>query len=462
MSGTQGPGAPSPDRAAPVSGVPVPGVPVPGAASGTASGGPEPMPAGVIPASVIVVSRHRTDALLRVLAALDQQDHTRFEVIVVADPAAAAAVRASGRILKLVPFDAANIAAARNAGLALASAPVVAFVDDDAVPEPTWLSRLAAPFADDRVVQAGGHVLGRSGLAWQWRTGLIGADGFDAPFDPAREAAVPSCTDMAAGTSLHPGSARRAVKTQGTCCAFRRDALLAIGGFDPAYRFYLDEADVNLRLAARGGLTAAVPGAVVHHGYLASARRRMDRTPTDLADIGAGIAAFLARHAPRAAEARSRHVAAQRRRLLRLMVRGALEPHDVARLMATLHRGLDADRPAPATLAPIRPTPLPLIPCPGTGPRPGRVIAGPARDRARLEAEARAARAAGAVVSLFILSRGIRPHRVLFGADGIWRQEGGRFGRSDREGPRIVLEDRATRLAREVARIAAYRPVGAA
>ena len=103
-------------------------------------------------ASVIVVSRHRAAALGRCLMALAQQDHPQIEVIVVADPEGLAASKATGLALKLVPFDEANISAARNLGLAAAGAPVVAFIDDDAVAEPTWISRLCAAFADPKVV----------------------------------------------------------------------------------------------------------------------------------------------------------------------------------------------------------------------------------------------------------------------------------------------------------------------
>ena len=68
-------------------------------------------------ASVIVVSRHRAAALRRCLLALAQQDHPKFEVVVVADPAGVAAAQTLGLRLKILPFDEANISAARNLGL---------------------------------------------------------------------------------------------------------------------------------------------------------------------------------------------------------------------------------------------------------------------------------------------------------------------------------------------------------
>lgn len=409
----------------------------------------DPIPASVIPASVVIVSRDRPEALLRALAGVAQSDHPMFEVIVVADPEGARAVQVAGVPARVAVFDEPNISAARNAGLRLAAAPVVAFLDDDAVPEPTWLSRLVAPFADVRVTASGGYVLGRSGLAWQWQAARVDAQGLDHPFDPGP------------GVSLHGGDARMAVKTQGTNCAFRRAALLAAGGFDPALRFYLDEADVNLRLAARGGLAAVVPDAVVHHGYAASVRRRGDRVPRSLHDIGASLAVFLRRHAGDMA-ALDRQRRTERARALAHMVAGRIEPHEVGRLMAGFEAGVAEGL--------VRPLP-PLLPLtgagagdfarfPGTGPRPGAVIAGLFRARRRLEAQAASARAAGAVVTLLILWPGLWRHRHLFRADGIWDQRGGLWGRSDR-GARAPLGGLSTRAGHEAARLARFRPVDA-
>lgn len=295
--------------------------------------------------SVIVVSRHRPDALARLLTALGQLDHPDFEVIVVADPAGIAVC--AGRPVKTVAFDAANISAARNAGLAQAAAPVVAFIDDDAVPEPTWLTRLSAPFADPRVVAAGGFVRGRNGISFQWKASWTDVWGYHHPLE----------VDEAAPSLHTPGA--RVVRTEGTNSAFRREGLLRLGGFDPAFRFYLDETDLNMRLAAEGGLTAIVPEAQVHHGFAASARRSVDRAPTDLSEIGASSMLFWRKYAPGGpdfTEARARLLAAQRARLLGYMVGGGLEPQEIAGLLRSLEAGLAEGAARPLTaLAPIAP-----------------------------------------------------------------------------------------------------------
>lgn len=401
------------------------------------------------PASLIIVSRHRPAALVRALAGVAQMDHPEFEVIVVADPEGILAVQSLGLPLKLAVFDEPNISAARNIGLGLASAPVVAFLDDDAVPEPSWLSRLAAPFKDGRVNAAGGFVLGRSGLAWQWRAAWVDNDGFDHPFDAA------------AGISLHSGTPKRAIKTQGTNCAFRRDVLLAIGGFDEGFTFYLDEADVNLRLAVLGGLTAVVPDAVVHHGFAASQRRRADRVPTDLTQIGHSLSLFIARHGG-APNALPRHVADQRARLTRHMVTGLLEPRDVRAMMGSLQRGIDSGQNAASTWTlalPLSPSQAPFTPLGNPAPRGGCLLFGTAKDRVALTEQAREARAKGQIVTMILLSRGLRAHSHRFTSNGWWEQTGGRFGRSFRNGPRFDWQTAADRLAAETARLARFRPV---
>ncbi|WP_099824898.1 glycosyltransferase family 2 protein [Oceaniglobus indicus] len=394
--------------------------------------------------SVVVVSRDRPAALARCLRGLDQLLYPTFEVIVVADPPGAAVARAAD-LGRVVAFDLPNISAARNAGIAASGGDIVAFIDDDAVPEPTWLTHLVAPFDDPSVALAGGFVIGRNGISFQWRARSVDATGV-----------AQDLSSWGDGPKAFDPPDTGAIKTEGTNMAARRDVLCALGGFDAAFAFFLDETDLNMRAARAGFRTALVPLAQVHHGFAASARRRADRAPLSLFDIGASSAVFWNRHLPvdRHAAARAALVADQRARIIRHLVAGTAEPRDVPRLMQSLNDGLaDGARrgPMPPHTWPERPafrqirTPRPV----GSVVVAGRRAAGSAR--ARIEREK------GLVVTLLDLSPSALYHRCVFDDLGIWRQSGGIWGRSDRRDPIFMAIRRRARIERERKRIFAVR-----
>ncbi len=372
-----------------------------------------------------------------------------MEVIVVADPAAVKAVEGQGLTVKLLDFDEANIGAARNVGLCHAAGEVVGFIDDDSVPEPTWASRLIFPFTHPEVVASTGFVRGRNGFSYQWTAAEVDASGQDHPLDVPEEQ-----------VSFHVGSDRRAVKTQGTNCAFRTVDLRAIGGFDPAFRFYLDEADVNLRLAGRG-LTAIVPMAQVHHGFAASSRRRGDRVPLSLFEIGASSAVFMRRHDPEQADmVWTRLLGEQRRRLIAHMVSGRIEPRDVGRLLSGLVDGwADGIARQLQPLPKMSDDPPAFLRVPGLGQRLGYAFAGRSWQRAALFAKARTAVAEGHIVTLFLFEPGVRRHWHRFQAEGFWLQTGGLWGRSERDSSLPLAASMSDRVQSEIEKRAKFRPI---
>lgn len=403
------------------------------------------------PVSIVIVSRGRPEALMRCLTGVSQLDYAPFEVVVVACPAGSAAVatRPDSAQIKLVQYDEANISAARNHGIAVAAGEVVAFLDDDAVPEPLWLHHLVQPFDDPRVACAGGYVIGRNGISFQWRARSVDRTG------TAHDLAVEG--DAPVIPTPPPG---HAVKTEGTNMAVRRDVLAAMGGFDPAFRFYLDETDLNLRLAEAGHLTALVPLAQVHHGFAESDRRARDRSPRDLSQIAASQQVFLRKHCPEDARkaAWSAFAAAQRTRLVRYLQRGPLDPADLLRLMHGLRRGGKEGASRPFGQTPPLPAPqTPFLPYPGRPGAPRVHLAGRPWQAARLRNKAAPQVREGAIVSLFVFSPTARRHRVRFTSEGIWQQSGGLFGQSLREGPLIRLRSFSSRLSSEIMRLLQVR-----
>nr|WP_246237324.1 glycosyltransferase [Halovulum dunhuangense] len=395
--------------------------------------------------SLVIVNHSRRAELALVLKSLPFQRHPNFEVIVVSDLAPPDRPEAPGGT-RWIHFPEANISTARNLGIAAAGGEIVAFCDDDAVPEFSWLERLCAPFADPSVGAAGGFVRGRNGVSFQWRG--VGFDrlGRDHPLDVAQ-------------TQVFAPAPDRFVKTVGTNSAFRRAALVGIGGFDAAYRFFLDETDVNLRLSRAGWSTAIVPDAEVLHGFAESRLRTRHRVPRSLYEIGASMAHFLKLHAPKPdiAARLAGFRTEQHRRLLHHFSLGALSGRDVARLMAGLEAGLaeGASR-APRTGLPA------CAEAPGFAPLQRRdggarlAIRAGLRDHAAARAAARAAAAAGHEVTLLLPEVSPRPLRVCFTRDGYFEHRFGLLGKAERDRPR-PFGTVAARNTAEICRIQSLR-----
>ncbi|TCP61056.1 GT2 family glycosyltransferase [Rhodovulum bhavnagarense] len=406
-----------------------------------------------VPVSVVIASHRRPAALRLCLTALRFQDYRPFEVIVVADLAGldmVGAMAVADRV-KTAHVEAPGIAAARNAGLALAAGDIVAFIDDDAVAEPTWLTQLAAGLEGEGVTAAGGFVRGRNGISFQWRARWADACARHFPLEVPEDR-----------VSLHRGSPDRAIRTEGTNMAFRRDLLVRIGGFDEGYGFFLDETDVNMRLARIGAITAIVPRAQVHHGFAPGPFRHACRTPRSLYEIGRSSARFLRKFAPSSAHERALEELrkGQHAALIARMIGGQVEPRDVARLMRTLDEGIargTADAIGP--LAPLTCDPPAFRPFVSTDPRPPVWLAGRGWWRARLRRRARRLAAGGYPVTLFLFTHTARYHRMRFVPDGYWVQSGGMFGRSVRGGPLVRFTRFGARVRAECARLRAVRPL---
>ena len=386
--------------------------------------------------SVVVVSWARPRALARCLTALSQMRSTRFEVVVVADEDGRNVARTlplANRIT-LIPQDIANISHARNLGIAAAAGDVVAFIDDDAVPEPDWAEAILAAFEDPALCAATGPVIGRNGFSLQW--GRMATD------RTGRDRWLPESDGPRSGET---------VKIHGTNMAARRSCLALHGGFDPVFSFYLDETDLARRLAQAGEILRYIPGMRVHHGYAESPRRRADRVPTDLTDIGASTALFLRKHAPDQMDtAIDALVEDQRLRLLRLARArkiGATEMRSLSEsLRQGIERGMNTDfHPKQSLSTPSRS----FLPLRDVLPLPMSFRDGWRHKAPSLRALAAQDVAEDVPVFLILLEPTPRKHRLAFTDGGWWEQTGGLFGPSDRSGPRFQIWRRADRVAHE-------------
>ena len=110
--------------------------------------------------SVVVCTRNRPAQLDQCLASLAALDYSAYEVIVVdnapADqPSRDVALRWGVQYL-IEPVQ--GLSRARNCGALASSSKIVAFIDDDAVAEPDWLSILAQEFQDPRTMVVTGAI----------------------------------------------------------------------------------------------------------------------------------------------------------------------------------------------------------------------------------------------------------------------------------------------------------------
>jgi hypothetical protein len=197
--------------------------------------------------------------------------------------------RHAGRI-RIARCPEANLSMSRNIGLAMAAGDIVAYTDDDAVPEPDWLDALCGPYADPSVGAVGGFIRDHTGYAWQCR--VVACDRYG-----DNEGFVDLVQAQQAGVACQGPGAERYLSPTGANSSFRREALLGIGGFDEAYAYFLDETDVAVRLIDAGWAVTYAPRAEVHHKYADSHLRDASRIPRSILQPARSKAYFCIRHA---------------------------------------------------------------------------------------------------------------------------------------------------------------------
>src|SRR6516225_3990351 len=194
--------------------------------------------------SVVVCTYNGARMLRQCLDGLARLDYPNCEVIVVNDGSTdGTADMARDYPVRLINQPNQGLSAARNVGLAASEGEIVAYIDDGAYQHRYWLHYLAAAFG---------------------RTPHVGIGGPNLP--PAGDGFIAECIADAPGNPLHVLlSDEVAEHIPGCNMAYRKEALVAIGGFDPRFRAAGDDVDICWRLQDRGWTVGFCPTAVVWH-----------------------------------------------------------------------------------------------------------------------------------------------------------------------------------------------------
>jgi len=138
----------------------------------------------------------------------------------------------------------------KNVGLRESTREIVAFTDADCIVFPDWLLRIDEAFRDERVAGVGGNAFAPPGVGLFGLCAAAighpagGAIGFEANVTPG-----PDGIEFVAGCD----------------CAFRREWLERVGGFDSAFEGGGEDVDVSRRVRAAGGRLEYPPGLSVYH-----------------------------------------------------------------------------------------------------------------------------------------------------------------------------------------------------
>ena len=202
--------------------------------------------------SVVVCAYNAAATLVDNLRSLEQLTYPDYEIILVNDGSTDRTSEIGRRFQNVRVIDTPNagLSAARNVGLAEATGEIIAYTDADTRVDRDWLTFLVQPFLTSDVVGSGGP-------------NVVPDD------DPP----------MAQSIARAPGGPthvllddRIAEHVPGCNMAFRRDALLSIGGFNAAYLRAGDDVDVCWRLQARGWKIGFASAALVWHHHRSSVK----------------------------------------------------------------------------------------------------------------------------------------------------------------------------------------------
>ena len=217
-------------------------------------------------ATVVVVNWNGAHLLPGCLDALRKQDTDDFETVVVDNASTDGSVALLRRdypwVRVLETGKNLGFAGGNNAALRDLATPFAVLLNNDAVPEPTWLSATLAAFDDPKVGVVTPKILflQRSGAFDVVNNAggivLTNGDGADRGFQEVDRGQYDERTEVFAFC--------------GNGAAFRREVLEQVGLFDEDFFLYYEDTDLSWRVRAAGWRIRYEPAAVLRHHHAAS------------------------------------------------------------------------------------------------------------------------------------------------------------------------------------------------
>lgn len=215
--------------------------------------------------SVVLVNFRGADDTITAIAELGKLDLPieRLEIVVVENASgddSAARIRAAAPHVTLVESPVNDgFAGGCNLGVAHSTGEFVAFLNNDARPDPRWLAAALERFAESprigavasKVVDWDGELVDYIGAGLTWYG--MGYKPLTGEPLPGKE---PGRHDVVFGT--------------GSAMVVRRDVFDELGGFDESYFMFFEDVDFGWRLNLRGWRFAYEPSSVVFHKHHAS------------------------------------------------------------------------------------------------------------------------------------------------------------------------------------------------
>ena len=194
--------------------------------------------------SVVVCTYNGRRTIRDCMEGLKRLDYPNFEVIVVNDGSTdGTEIIAKEYGFHVISIPNGGLSNARNVGMRAARGEIVAYIDDDAIPDPQWLTYLAATFIS---------------------TDHAGVGGPNIP--PVGDGAIAECVSNSPGGPIHVLlTDNEAEHIPGCNMAFRKAALEAIDGFDTRFRIAGDDVDLCWRIQKQGWTLGFNPAAMVWH-----------------------------------------------------------------------------------------------------------------------------------------------------------------------------------------------------